>query len=492
MAHFFVADITRHLGDSSNLVNAILTQVSSYGDVGVEWYVRSDQRPHLPANSSVFVESHDEDLAKRLEGRLVSLSQNGAAGSIFHVFSYDRFVLGAASALNGPNLCVVTHHLGGIRAIGQGPQPLGLRPPHSFEVRLDMPEAMLLAKRVLKQGQHTSRESALHQKDLRPRMARIDVRALKNAADPLSNSLITHVVRTGLNEGWLARESRGYGQTGYEYIWLVEEGQKSFRPSAPIPPIDNPAAPVVDVSLSHLNVPEPLVIRPAESETGPRVQADASGELVSPPAPDLTYEVKHSDKRSSKYSVSPSKQMEDILRELHIGTHPKTRKLLFDSFKNVLAGTHEGFPLPKLRADALAAAIVAAGSIYTDKDWKTASRCFLSMMIGGGALIGRDGQRISKGPRALAAIAIALDENYRLRAEAFLIECIIRARSGLRDSEAFSAGLALYQTGAVDPTPDYEIETFVAQILELLLNECRIKFDGERYVVNDDGSPGTA
>ncbi len=82
-----------------------------------------------------------------------------------------------------------------------------------------------------------------------------------------------------------------------------------------------------------------------------------------------------------------------------------------------------------------------------------------------------------------------LDENYRIRAEAFLAESIIEARGGLREPEVYSLGLALYQRGSADPTPDYQIETDVWKILGLLLVERRIRFDGERYVVNNAAEP---
>jgi hypothetical protein len=105
------------------------------------------------------------------------------------------------------------------------------------------------------------------------------------------------------------------------------------------------------------------------------------------------------------------------------------------------------------------------------------------MMIGSGALLSYDEERILRGPSTLAVIAIKLDERYQLRAESFLLEWIIRIRGELRENELYSAGLAIYQTGGADPVPDYDIETQVASILELLLSENRIQFDGERYLI---------
>jgi hypothetical protein len=174
--------------------------------------------------------------------------------------------------------------------------------------------------------------------------------------------------------------------------------------------------------------------------------------------------------------------MEDVLRTKRVGTHPRTRRFLFDAFQTVLAESPDGLPLPKLRALAVERAISAAGQTHSDKDWRTASRCFLAMMIGGGALLGHDNKRII--PGTLAVTAVGLEDKYRIRAESFLVEQIIEARGGLPVSELYSAGLAIYQTGAVDPVPDYEIETQIESILKLLLSEHRIRFDGERYSIH--------
>ncbi|MSV35555.1 MAG: hypothetical protein EXQ47_08165 [Bryobacterales bacterium] len=133
--HHFLNEITNHIGDSSVLVKAILNLVSVYGNAEVEWYVRPDQQQFLEANSSVFVELNHADLAARLKNRVVQLSQNGAAGSIFHIFSYDGFVLGAATALNGPDLCVVGHHLAELaRAVSRN-RPFFAERKHSPGVR---------------------------------------------------------------------------------------------------------------------------------------------------------------------------------------------------------------------------------------------------------------------------------------------------------------------------------------------------------------------
>lgn len=242
------------------------------------------------------------------------------AGNIFHVLSYDRFVLSAANAINGSSLIVISHHLADIsKAAGHGLQQKSDLQPTQFNTQtngLSLSEAIALAKEVLRQGRHTSSATALHQKDLRPRMGQ---KAAKIQGDTQSASLITRIVQSGMSEGWLRRESRGSGQSGYEFIWLVDPNPKSEGGQIAIN--DHPMHTLRESASDSVPPGFPSIVSAVPVVVGMGVTPDRA---------------------------SLSKQMEDILRRLRIGTHPRTRNFLFNAFQQALS-SGEPLPLPKLR-----------------------------------------------------------------------------------------------------------------------------------------------
>lgn len=102
-------------------------------------------------------------------------------------------------------------------------------------------------------------------------------------------------------------------------------------------------------------------------------------------------------------------------------------------------------------------------------------------MIGGGAILDSTQKRIERGPAILASVAAALDSQFKIRAEAYLVECIINDRRSINEAHLYSVGLAIYQTGGADLTPDYEIEASTAELLKFLLDEERIYFENNEY-----------
>jgi hypothetical protein len=448
--HVFLAEVANHNGDASNVVSAILGRVAIYGAVEVEWYARPEQQTLLRGQPNVLVVTQTEDLAVRLKDRVQALSSNGAAGSIFHLFTWDNSLIGALGALNGPDLCVTGHHMMELLGKGNGNRPWSMERPRPPMVPtpsgvLSLTAAVEVAKTALRRQNHTSEFTPMRQPNLRHRMEEVDPRAKKNPYDPASVSLIKAVVQQGLREGWLGKDVRN----GSEFIWLIE----STSPASP-----------------------PVAAQPRTTEVTVRVVEPVSSSQVEESAASAT-------QATSKYRTSPSKQMEDILRKRQVGTHPRTRKYLFDAFRSVIGSSAGGMSVPKLRSDAADQAQQAAGADgHTEKDWKTASRCFLAMLLGSESLLDTAGSVIPRGHRAAASTAGDLKEDYRLRSNAFLIETLIRERGELREEESYSAGLAIFQTGSADPTPDYEIESQMGQIVELLLKDQRITFDGERFI----------
>jgi hypothetical protein len=78
---------------------------------------------------------------------------------------------------------------------------------------LTLEDAIAVAKRVLEKGGHLSKETALAQKDLRPRMMAQDRRAVKKPGDAASESMITAIVTNGVKDGWLEAFKRVPGKS---------------------------------------------------------------------------------------------------------------------------------------------------------------------------------------------------------------------------------------------------------------------------------------
>ena len=242
-----IADLRRHRGDSSFVIELVRRFASVYGAMTVDWVVRPDQANLLPPEHVIGqADSLDTSWSTRIRDCFVQMAQGDPGGS-FWALSYDNAVLAPCEQLKLTHgLQINSKHLGELISNSSellarpptsalapaaptrfGPMAAGYAPraiPPTFQPAstLSLAEGIELAKRVLLQGKHTSVESALRQTDLRPRMTFVDGRAAKQVGHFESEALISNIVDAGMQQGWLKRTRRTPGKTGTEVLYIVQ------------------------------------------------------------------------------------------------------------------------------------------------------------------------------------------------------------------------------------------------------------------------------
>jgi hypothetical protein len=466
--HAFLIDLTKRYEDVAQVITDIREYSAAYNPIVMEWVVREDQK-QLLATEKVHEAEPGLELPARIKTIVQHMSQNGASGSTIHVVSLEGYVLAAVSNLNGPECCVVGHPIRSIeKNVGRSPvwvpTPLSdnrpyYRPPgpslsSGRSEGLSIEEAVALAKRVLREGGHTSSAHPLHQNSLRPQMVFRDRRATKNQSDFTSRMLVSTIVEIGLREGWLHRQIYE-GRSGYEYIWIEEDRQHP----TPVNPAPQPAAPPqqtpAPIVNSHADLPA------AKEHPGP--SATDSKQEASPTSDEKTHPQK------PNYRDTAPGQMEFFLREEEIGSPANARPFLFAAVRQVLAETPADIDGGQLWSEVSQIASKAAEGKTRVQDWDRTTECFLNMLFGANLLLDEREQPIPRDySRWSAKVKSHVKEDFELRAEAYLAYRIIVRRGGIQGKELPTLGLAIYQQGKNDGPSPREIKTNAASLIAYL------------------------
>ena len=296
-----IADLRRHRGDSSFVIELVRRFASVYGAMTVDWVVRPDQANLLPPEHVIGqADSLDTSWSTRIRDCFVQMAQGDPGGS-FWALSYDNAVLAPCEQLKLTHgLQISSKHLRELISNSSellarpptsalapaaptrfGPMAAGYAPraiPPTFQPAstLSLAEGIELAKRVLLQGKHTSVESALRQTDLRPRMTFVDGRAAKQVGHFESEALISNIVDAGMQQGWLKRTRRTPGKTGTQVLYIVQAAPPAAGGAGPA---CQPAPPADQME------PPPLKAIPASDEVTAGGGAGPAASAIPEPPP---------------------------------------------------------------------------------------------------------------------------------------------------------------------------------------------------------------
>lgn len=475
----FVVDIRRNRGDSRLLIELVRRFCSSFPGANVEWLVRPDQAHLLPSDHILGQAAQfDVSWTPRIRDRLIQIAQSDITGGSLWVLSYDNMVLAEAQSLRLANMDVSHKHLSELiktASANLSPQLNSSRLPSNFpattalaEYRpLTLAEAATLAKDVLRQGRHCSRETALSQKDLRPLMRAIDSRAEKRFNDPTSATLIANVVDTGLQEGWLRRFRRVPDKTGTEALYLVEPEAQSIASvqSTPTPPAYVQAVPLT---------PLPLTTGPTANTFRANPEGPPIGAVSSEP---------NSARRKFPNRAS---EFETVLKTARIGSIPETRELFFDAIEAIVAEqTDQHLLVPELFAEASKRAQVKAAEYgyVSEKNWVIAQRCIQRLALYAEVLQSDTGT-IQDKIGCNSTRVVRLVPNFRRVCEGRMAVLIIRQLGGISyDDDPYYLGLTLYRRGQQKAVPAETLKTQADELLSYLSDQRLIEMDADRKIV---------
>ncbi len=382
VAHTFLADISRHRGPSEPLIRSVRAYVDEkYGGAEILWYVRSDQES-LVGDFPYRIQRWQADSGTTLTeiGNWIrQLSRNGHASHAFHLLSYDPAVLNGAERLSDPATVVAPMHFAVIQAAlnersgDAGPFQSG-RPTVSG-AGLSLTDAVSLAKRVLRQGQHTRRDCALPQKSLRVFMTALDPRARKNSYDPLSARLISEIVRAGLEEGWL---DQAIPRMGDEMIWLKESANEVGSPSRiGLAPFSVPAG-------SDRIETRQFSIMQAADDPNPSV-ADAEAKSVEA---SVGADPSRGGSIRKSRPAHPCDEMEKILMDQGVFATAIARAFLFEATEQLLLRDPQEASVPDClsasqlgsQIPAVAEELATAAGMTRPVNWRAVAKCFVRLM----------------------------------------------------------------------------------------------------------------
>lgn len=440
-----IADIRRHNGDSRMVIGLVGSFALKEG-ADVEWLVRPDQAHLRPPGQIIgCTEQYDRSWSIQIRERITQYAQNDPGGS-FWVLSYDPYVRTEAERLQLPNTRVTTispavliAQASGVRkalSTTSGPVPSLQADPLTFDA------AVQLAKQVLRQGDHSRRETALNLPFLRVKMAEMDSRANKRRGDTSSESLISKIVGAGAREGWLNCFQRTPGKSGTEAIFLCESVGSS---SIPIP------------ASVATEIPAPPAAEPATAE------------------PQLAK--KHPNRATG---------FERELSTARIGSMPQSRELIFNIVESALQKI-EGEPpnLASLLADVTREAQrqASASGYVGEKNWPIAVKCVQRLMLRAGVLLDNKGISIPDQIGSTSRRVASLAPDFRRRCEAFLVAQIIQAVGGISyDDDLYYIGLTLYRRGRGRAVPPEELAAQADELLTYMDSEKMIEMGSDRMV----------
>lgn len=477
--HYFIVDLTKYQGSVWSAIDSVKRYVSSrYEAYGIGWFARPEHATYLSDTDQKKILTGLPDATERVSAMknwILQLSQNGAAGSMFHVLSVDGLLLAEIADLNGSSLSVATHHLVSVIKHGTGGARAAMPPPRSSPLEsnaLTLPEAIALAKRVLIKGGHFSEDTALHQPKLRTLMIELDERARRNNASLFSVELIKHIVNDGLQKGWLGQLKHHQVQ-GYEYVWLKERNDETAMTATHVAaPAESRASPPAQSAVTATpSTPSSATQASTRVIQLTRVEAPAADGVAKGPAkPEglaMTYQSKLSKKR--------------------IGSPVQPRDFLYDALEQIVSSL-EGrtIPVSELISQACSKAIsdAAAAGYKRQQKWESISDCFQNMLLSAGVLVDAKGNPIFDRIGARSAAVAGMSPQLRDRCEALLVETIIREMGSVEytDWHCYNLGLALYQRGGDNPTPRSWLVGRIDSLLKILEDEGRIEIDAERIM----------
>jgi hypothetical protein len=362
-----------------------------------------------------------------------------------------------------------------------GPLKTGWAGPHSTERSLflnfgakvtgpplTIEEAERLAKEVLRSGSYFSPEIALPQKDLRPRMTALDSRAVRRFGDPASETLITTLVDSGLQQGWLKRFRRVQGRTGTEMLYLVDNTQSVAGVPRTI------AAPDVIPELPQIGATRSAC---ANSElSGPSLEISKSESVVVP---------QNAEGKPKKHP-NRATDFEAILSKSRIGAMPESREKAFEAVAAIIT-ENKGSALPLLdlftRAIARAKESSEREGYSVERNWSVVQMCMKRLMLWAGVLLDQEGQPISDKIGSNAKEVSTLADDFRRICEAYLVEHLIEKSGGINyDDETYYIGLTIYRRGIERAVPADELKAKADLILAYLEETGRIYLDSNRIL----------
>jgi hypothetical protein len=379
----------------------------------------------------------------------MQLAQN-ETGASFWVFSYDASVRAEAERLNRDGTSVTSRSPAELIAqtsvqrrsraaslISEGPI---VTPSRSGN--LTFLESVEVAKKALRDGGHISRETAMSQPNLRPRMVNIDQRARRIPGNPTSEALITTIVRVGKQERWLDWFHRVDRQTGTEAVYLVE--------------------PVVSIATPAPEAPKVDLVAPGHRKS--------STEVSSGPK-------KHPNRATA---------FEEELSKLRIGSMPETRLMVMDAVESTLNSCIEEKPtLATLFAkSALLAQSEATRNEYTtERNWPIAVKCIQRLMLGAGAILDEHGNPIRDTIGSASSHVFALAPDFRRECEAHMAHAIISRLGGIGfDDDLYYLGLVLYRRGKVKAVSPEDLKSRADELLSFMQSSVRIEMGDDRII----------
>jgi hypothetical protein len=494
-------DIRKHRGDSGFAVELVRCFSSRFTGAALDWLVRPNQAHLIPPEPVLgTADEFDKSWGPRLRDRLVQSAHEDqdATGGAFLVLSYDNFLLNEVKTANTSSIPLTAIHISDLFKMGvhrdariKQIRPSALSQAHPQSLRtgwagprsterslflnfnpkpsgspLSLAEAEQLAKKVLRNGGYFSSEIALPQKDLRPRMAALDLRAARQFGDPASETLITTLVDSGLQEGWLRRFRRLPGRTGTEMLYLIENA----RSTATLP---------ITSTESHLPVEIPH--RAATTSASPNTELPASLETSDHCA---AVPADAGDKR--KKHPNRATDFEAILSKSRIGAMPESRERALEAVAAIIT-ENQGPALPLLelfrRAITRAKEASEREGYSVERNWPVVQLCMKRLMLWAGVLLDQEGQPITDKIGSNAKEVSTLADDFRRLCEAFLVEHLIEKSGGINyDDETYYIGLTIYRRGIERAVSADELKAKADSILAFLEDNGRIYLDSNRML----------
>ena len=503
-----IADLRRHRGDSSFVIELVRRFASVYGAMTVDWVVRPDQANLLPPEHVIGqADSLDTSWSTRIRDCFVQMAQGDPGGS-FWALSYDNAVLAPCEQLKLTHgLQISSKHLRELISNSSellarpptsalapaaprrfGPMAAGYAPraiPPTFQPAstLSLAEGIELAKRVLLQGKHTSVESALRQTDLRPRMTFVDGRAAKQVGHFESEALISNIVDAGMQQGWLKRTRRTPGKTGTEVLYIVQAAPPAAGGAGPA---CQPAPPADQME------PPPLKAIPASDEVTAGGGAGPAASAIPEPPP-VSAEANPQEAR--RKFPNRASVFEAELSKSRIGSMPETRELIFEALEGIFNNSDgPKSVLPELFAAASrqAQAKAASNGYTSERNWPIAEKCVQRLMLWAGVLMSDSGHAIADRIGCNSTGVSSLAPNFKRACEAYMAVHIISKAGGISyDDDPYDLGLTLYRRGGKKPVPPEELKAKVDELLAYLQAESRIYMDDDRRIHVRTSQSGT-
>jgi hypothetical protein len=462
----FLIDMTEHRGLEQSAISSVQAYAADYNPEIVDWFkLPHHVRPDIGIGGKVFsgLETGSQ-LWPQIRQRIAELSGNGFAGSVFHVISYDPYVLAEARKLNRPDLILRTGPLAVLLTKWRTSLPPSpaygrteLYRPQVSSPMLPISEALELTKRVLKKYGHTSKQSALLQVQLRPLLVREDPRAKKNPLDRNSSRLVANIVTEGIRTGSIGQYDIE-NIPGTERIWLVEgQADTHQAKTAPPLPITQQAALVSETSQAFVEAQPPT-----ETPTTHALPLAAT---------ERTVDLRHvEDKQYTERTIA-------ALKGAGIYTPKPQRDALFNALRGCLPAGTEAKTLLKLKREIRAAAIEAQPEFLF---WHPVTDKLVGLLLGARVLRNDANKPVGAGMFAKGSLVSGFDEPLEDRCEAFMLETAITRLGDVRENRKLPVAHALFwEDGKSDRD---SVEERLEHVLMLLEGRVAETEEGVWYV----------